>query len=76
MTDCPEPERWVRAHWEGDVKDDFKSTLHIVALDRGGLLFDVMPQLANMNVRAGCTADWLECTRPERESMPGPQLSL
>ncbi len=50
LTDCPEPERWVNAHWEGDVKDDFKSTLHIVAVDRGGLLFDVTQQLSNMNI--------------------------
>lgn len=47
---CPEPERWVNAHWEGDVKDDFKSTLHIVAVDRGGLLADVTQQLSNMRI--------------------------
>ncbi len=50
LTDCPEPERWVNAYWEGEVKDDFKSTLHIVALDRAGLLFDVTQQLSNMNI--------------------------
>ena len=33
LTQCPEPERWVNAHWAGDVKDDFKSTLHILAVD-------------------------------------------
>ena len=50
LTQCPEPERWVRAHWAGDVKDDFKSTLHIVAVDRAGLLADVTQQLSNMNI--------------------------
>ena len=50
LSDCAEPERWVNAHWEGDVKDDFKSTLHIVAVDRSGLLFDVTQQLSNMNI--------------------------
>ncbi len=50
LTDCPEPERWVNAHWAGDVKDDFKSTLHIVAVDRGGLLADVTQQLSNMHI--------------------------
>ncbi len=50
LTLCPEPERWVNAHWEGDVKDDFKSTLHIVAVDRGGLLADVTLQLSNMHI--------------------------
>ena len=47
---CPEPERWVNAHWAGEVKDDFKSTLHIVAVDRGGLLADVTQQLSNMHI--------------------------
>ncbi len=50
LTLCPEPERWVTAHWAGDVKDDFKSTLHIVAVDRGGLLADVTQQLSNMHI--------------------------
>lgn len=50
LTDCPEPDRWVSAHWEGEVKDDFKSTLHIVALDRAGLLADVTQQLSSMNI--------------------------
>lgn len=50
LENCPEPERWVNAHWEGDVKDDFKSTLHIVAIDRGGLLADVTQQLSNMRI--------------------------
>ncbi len=47
---CPEPDRWVKAHWVGEVKDDFKSTLHIVAVDRGGLLADVTQQLSNMHI--------------------------
>ena len=50
LTQCPEPERWVNAHWAGEVKDDFKSTLHIVAVDRGGLLADVTQQLFNMKI--------------------------
>ena len=50
LTQCPEPERWVNAHWAGDAKDDFKSTLHILAVDRGGLLADVTQQLSNMKI--------------------------
>ena len=50
LTQCPEPERWVNAHWAGDVKDDFKSTLHILAVDRGGLLADVTQKLSNMKI--------------------------
>ena len=50
LRDCAEPDRWISAYWEGDVKDDFKSTLHIVAVDRAGLLADVTQQLSNMNI--------------------------
>lgn len=50
MTKTPEPERWVAAHWEGEVKEDFKSTLHIVASDRAGLLADVTMQLSAMHI--------------------------
>lgn len=46
----PEPDRWVMAHWAGKVKDDFKSTLHIVAQDREGLLMDITQQLFNMHI--------------------------
>ena len=50
LKNCPEPERWVKAYWEGDVKEDFKSTLHILAADREGLLADFTVQLANMHL--------------------------
>ena len=40
----------MNAHWAGEVKDDFKSTLHILAVDRGGLLADVTQQLSNMKI--------------------------
>ncbi len=50
FTTCPEPERWVRAHWAGEVKEEFKSTLHIVSADRSGLLADVTQQLFNMHI--------------------------
>lgn len=50
MSLCPEPERWVRAYWAGDVKDEFKSTLHIVATNRQGLLADVTQQLSAMHL--------------------------
>ena len=50
FSQAPEPERWVRAHWAGEVKEEFKSTLHIVATDRSGLLADVTQQLFNMHI--------------------------
>jgi GTP diphosphokinase / guanosine-3',5'-bis(diphosphate) 3'-diphosphatase len=50
MANTSEPERWVAAHWEGDVKEDFKSTLHIVATDRAGLLADITMQMSAMHL--------------------------
>ena len=50
FSQAPEPERWVRAYWAGEVKEEFKSTLHIVATDRSGLLADVTQQLFNMHI--------------------------
>lgn len=50
LNDCDEPGRWVNAHWEGEIKDIFKSTLEIVAIDRTGLLADVTIQLSSMNI--------------------------
>jgi len=50
LSDAPEPERWISAHWTGEVKEEFKSTLEIVANDRSGLLADVTQQLFNMHI--------------------------
>ncbi len=45
-----EPERWVTVHWAGEVKEEFKSSLEIIALDRTGLLADLTQQLFNMHL--------------------------
>ncbi len=45
-----EPDRWVDVYWQGEVKEEFKSTLHIVANDRTGLLADITVQLSNMRL--------------------------
>ena len=50
IASAPEPERWVKAHWQGEVKEEFKSTLEIIADDRPGLLADVTQQLFNMHL--------------------------
>ena len=47
---CNEPERWINAYWDKNVKEEFKSSLLITCLDRVGLLADVSGQLANMHV--------------------------
>lgn len=47
---CAEPERWVKTYWDKEIREDFKSTLLITALDREALLADVAVQLAGMHV--------------------------
>lgn len=50
IEESAEPERWVPAHWTGEVRESFKSTLEIVANDRSGLLADITQQLFNMRL--------------------------
>ena len=45
-----EPERWIAASWDGDVKEDFTATLSIASLDRVGLMADVSKVIADMRV--------------------------
>ena len=42
--------RWVKAWWADGVKESFKSTLEITAMDRESLIVDVSSSLANMKV--------------------------
>ena len=39
-----EPERWVSAHWVGEVKEEFQTTLEIVADTQTGLLMEITQQ--------------------------------
>ncbi|MBQ2848690.1 MAG: bifunctional (p)ppGpp synthetase/guanosine-3',5'-bis(diphosphate) 3'-pyrophosphohydrolase [Clostridia bacterium] len=45
-----EPERWIAAYWDTNVKEDFKCTLQLFCLNRIGLLADVSSLLANMRI--------------------------
>ncbi len=45
-----EPERWVKAYWDKNVREEFKCTLQLICLNRVGLLADVSGQLAQMHV--------------------------
>ena len=47
---CSQPERWLKAYWDADVKEDFCATLHIACVDRYGLMADITAVLANMHV--------------------------
>ena len=45
-----EPERWIPAHWAAANTDSFVSTLQVSAIDREGVLLDVMNAVYNMRV--------------------------
>jgi len=45
-----EPDRWITAYWDTNVREEFKCTLQIFCLNRIGLLADVSSLLANMRI--------------------------
>lgn len=45
-----EPDRWLNASWDKNVREEFKSTLLISCLNRVGMLADISGQLAGMHV--------------------------
>lgn len=50
IKNCAEPARWVKAHWNKDVKEEYKATITMTCLSRIGLMADVSMQVANMKV--------------------------
>ena len=50
VSESSEPERWVKVHWAGEVNEEFKTTLEIVAEDRSGLLADITQQLFSLRL--------------------------
>lgn len=51
LSTAEEPERWVKAHWVGNVHEEFVATLEIVADTRPGLLFETTQQFYNMHIQ-------------------------
>lgn len=52
----PEPERWVKVHWDTATSDKYSATITVTCLKRMGLIADVSQQIANMKVNiAGLT---------------------
>lgn len=50
ISKCAEPDRWVNAHWDNVRSESFTSTLQISAIDREGLVGDVMNTAYNMRL--------------------------
>ncbi len=48
---CPEPERWIKAHWDENVKIETKSTIDVYAIDRDGVVLDITSKLMSMHVK-------------------------
>lgn len=51
LENCAEPERWIKAHWDENVKVESKSTLDVYAIDRDGVVLDITSTLMNMHVK-------------------------
>ncbi|MBQ3435239.1 MAG: bifunctional (p)ppGpp synthetase/guanosine-3',5'-bis(diphosphate) 3'-pyrophosphohydrolase, partial [Selenomonadaceae bacterium] len=47
----PEPERWVMARWDKNIKVEARSTLNIYAIDREGVVMDITSALAGAHVK-------------------------
>ncbi len=45
-----EPERWVRASWDSNLKEDYNATLSVVCIDKVGLLAEISGKFAEMRV--------------------------
>ncbi len=50
LSDADEPNRWISAYWNSNKSETFTSTLKAVAIDREGILVEVMNALNNMRV--------------------------
>ncbi len=50
ISNCAEPDRWVNAYWDNVRSESFTSTLQISAIDREGLVGDVMNTAYNMRL--------------------------
>lgn len=47
----PEPDRWIKAHWDSNVKVDARSTIDVYAIDRDGVVYDITAKMANAHVK-------------------------
>lgn len=51
IENCAEPERWIKAYWDENVKVESKSTIEVYAIDRDGVVLDITSRLMNMHVK-------------------------
>ncbi|MBQ7203020.1 MAG: bifunctional (p)ppGpp synthetase/guanosine-3',5'-bis(diphosphate) 3'-pyrophosphohydrolase [Eubacterium sp.] len=46
-----EPERWVMAHWDKDIKVEARSSISVWAINRDGVVLDITTALAGAHVK-------------------------
>ena len=51
VSQSPEPERWVPARWDSNIKVEARSTLNIYAIDREGVVLDITTALAGAHIK-------------------------
>lgn len=51
LENCAEPERWIKAHWDENVKIETKSILDVYAINRDGVVLDITSRLMAMHVK-------------------------
>ncbi len=50
IEEASEPERWVKATWDSNLKEDYNATLSVVCIDKVGLLAEISGKFAEMRV--------------------------
>ena len=50
ISKCSEPERWVPAYWDTFPTTRFESTVHIMGINRDGMVADISILLGNLHV--------------------------
>ena len=50
LNTAEEPDRWIKAYWDGTKSESFTSTLQAMFIDRDGIVIDVMNAVNNMRV--------------------------
>ncbi len=50
IKNAAEPNRFIRAHWTGSEKEEFKSEIKIVALDKPNIIADITTQISYLHV--------------------------
>ncbi|MGN0458221.1 MAG: RelA/SpoT family protein [Eubacterium sp.] len=51
IENSPEPERWVKAHWNANVQVQARSALNVYAIDRDGVVLDITTTMAQAHVK-------------------------